>query len=216
MITLAPSLPPATVRRVVLTLPAIAPDLLLRLQKYRNPLAAPDAIREAAAAAAHQATRLVSPRAVIWRGGITALDAGGRITLAGPHEFRSRLLARVLSSSADAYVVVLTIGDALERRVDALFRQHCALEGLLLDTAGWAAIVLLTRRLRRRLRDDERRAGRSVTHRVGPGHGDWPLDEQAALLRVFGDVPLPVTVTESSLMLPRKSVSAVFGVVPAA
>jgi hypothetical protein len=205
----------AVVRRVALAPPAIPRDLLLRLQGYRNPAAAPEPVRDAASAAAHRAARLIAPRAVIRRVAVTARTTDA-VTLGDDHAFESRLLARVLGTSTDAYVVALTIGGALERHVDALFRKHEPLDGLMLDTAGWAAIVLLMRGLRRRLRDEERRAGRSVTHRVGPGYGDWPIEDQAALLDVFGDVPLPVTVTESSLLLPRKSVSAVLGVVPAA
>jgi hypothetical protein len=193
----------------------VSADLILRLQRYRDPAGAPEAIREAAAAAALEASRLVAPRAVVWRGPLTKVEPSGAITLADAHRFHSRLLARVLAAAVEAYVAVLTLGEALEARVDELFADHSPLEGLLLETAGWAEIMLLARRLRRRLLDDERPGGRAVTHRVGPGYGDWPLEEQAALLRVFGDVPLPVTLNAACCMLPRKSISAVFGVVPA-
>ena len=197
--------------RWLLDPPAVPADLVLRLQKYRDPARAPLAIRDAADAAAAEANRLTSPRAMIWRGPVTAVDAGGAVTLAGAHQFRSQLLARLLVASTEAYVVVLTLGDALEQLVDNLFDQRSALEALLLDTAGWAAIVLLARRLRRRLLEEERPA--RVTHRVAPGYGDWAVDDQRALLSVFGDVPLPVRVTDSAWMLPRKSISGVFGVV---
>jgi hypothetical protein len=208
--------PVAVVRRVALVPPIVPPDLVLRLQKFRDPARAPHEIRAAAAVAAREATRLTAPSAVLWRGPVTAVDPDGAVTLAGGDRFRSRLLARLLAPATDAYVVVLTLGDTLERQVDGLFAEQSALEALLLDTAAWAAIVLLARDLRRRLLDAERPAGRSVTHRVAPGYGDWPVDDQGALLRVFGDVALPVTLTESSLLLPRKSISAVFGIVPGA
>jgi hypothetical protein len=195
--------------------PAVPADLVLRLQRYRDPGRAPQPIREAAVAAVLEARGLVSPRAVVWRGPVTAVDPSGAVTLAGVHRFHSRLLARVLAASVDAYVTVLTLGEALEARVDGLFTDRCPLEGLLLETAGWAEILLLARCLRRRLRDEEQPAGGSVTHRVGPGYGDWPVEEQGALLGVFGDVPLPVTLNEAACMLPRKSISAVFGVLAA-
>jgi hypothetical protein len=193
--------------------PVVPPDLVLRLQKYRDPVRAPRAVRHAAETAAAEAAGLIAPTAVIWRGPVTAVGLDGAVTLDDVHHLRSRLLARVLTSSREAYVTVITLGAALERRVDELFAEQSALEALMLETAGWAAIMVLARRLRRRLRTLERRAGRSVTHRVAPGYGDWPVDEQRTLLRVFGDVPLPVHVTESAWMLPRKSISGIFGVV---
>ena len=203
----------AGVRHLQLEAPAVPADLVLRLQKYRDPARAPSALRESAEVAAAEASRLTSPRVAVWRGPVIAVDPGGAVTLAHAHHFHSRLLARLLASSTEAYVAVLTLGEALEERVDELFKDQSALEGLFLETAGWAAIVLLARRLRRQLMDEERAGGGSVTHRVAPGYGDWPVDDQSALLGVFGDAPLPVTVTESAWMLPRKSISAVFGVV---
>jgi hypothetical protein len=210
------ALPPAArVRRWSPPPPGVPADLVLRLQKYRDPARAPRAIREGAETAAAEAARLIVPRAVIWRGPVTSVHGDGAVTLADAHAFQSRLLARTLTASREAYVAVITLGPPLEQRVDELFAEQAALEALLLETAGWASIMVLARRLRRRLRTLERRAGRSVTHRVAPGYGDWPVDAQRELLRVFGDMPLPVRVTESAWMLPRKSISGVFGVIAA-
>jgi len=201
--------------RWVLARPAVPVDLILRLQKHRRPAEVHGPVRDAAEAMAAEAGRLIAPEAAVWRGPVTATAPDGDVVLDAVHRFRSRALARLLARAEAAYVVALTLGDALERRVDALFEERCLLEGLFLDTAGWAAIELLMRELRRRLLAEERPAGRVVTHRVAPGYQDWLVDEQAALLRVFGDTPIPVRVTEFSWMLPRKSVSAVFGVCPA-
>jgi hypothetical protein len=195
--------------------PVLSADLVLRLQKYRVPSRVPPAIRDAAEDAVREARRLIEPRVALWRGAVTVEGHDGHVTLDGVHAFSSRLLARVLGDSCEAYALVLTIGAALEERVDALFGAQAALEGFLLDTAGWAAVMRLGQAVRQRLLAEERSRGRSVTHRVAPGYGDWPLEEQSALLRVFGDARLPVTLTEYSLLLPRKSISGVLGVVPA-
>ncbi len=195
--------------------PAVQADLILRLQKYRDPASAPVPIREAAEAAAADAGRLVAPEAMCWRGPVTAVDEGGAVVLAGTHRFTSLALARLLAPATEAIVVVLTLGEALERRAAALFDEHLPLESVLLDTAGWGAIELLIREVRRRLVERERPAGRRVTHRLAPGYRDWPVEEQAALLGVFGETPLPVRVTEAAWLVPVKSISALFGVVPA-
>ena len=203
------------VQRWVFEPPAVPADLILRLQKHRQPARARPQVREAAEAMAAEAGRLTAPEAIVWRGPVTGAAPDGEVVLDGVHRFRSRALARLLAPADAAYVVALTLGDALERRVAVLFEERWLLEGLFLDTAGWVAIEILMREVRRRLSAQEQPAGRMVTHRLAPGFRDWLVDEQSALLRVFGDAPVPVRVTESAWMLPRKSVSALFGVCPA-
>jgi hypothetical protein len=196
--------------------PVVPADLILRLQKYRDLTRVPRAVRQIAEAVAVEASRLLAPEAVLWRGPVTEVDPTGAVTIADAHHFHSRDLARLLATAADAYVVVLTLGEGIEERASSMLQERLLVEGLLMDTAAWAAIELLIRDMRRFLIDQERPAGRSVTHRLGPGHRDWAVTEQAALLRVFGEIPLPVRVNESACMLPRKSVSGVYGVVPCA
>jgi hypothetical protein len=201
------------IARPSLDRPVVSADLLLRLQKYRDPGRAPAAVRRIAEAMAAEATSLAALEAVVWRGAVTAVDPVGHVTLDGRHRFRSRTLARLLGRSAEALVFIMTVGAAIEARAQAFLEEKLYVEAVLLDTAAWAAIELGKRGLRRRLLDAERARGRSLTARLGPGHSDWAVEEQPALLAVFGSAPLPVTVNASACMLPRKSVSGIFGVV---
>jgi hypothetical protein len=204
------------VRRLALPVPPIPADLVLRLQKYRDLARVPGAVRRASEAAAAEAGPLVEPAVVVWQGPVTGVDPGGPVTLDGEHTFHSRTLARLLAESTEALVFVLTIGPRLETRTQALLEAKLYVEAVLLDTAAWAAIELLRQALRRRLADDARARGLALTARLGPGHGDWPVEEQPRLLAVFGGAPLPVTVNEAACMLPRKSISGLFGLVPVA
>lgn len=198
--------------RPALGRPPVPPALVLRLQKYRDLGRVPSAIQRAAEAASAEATGLVDPQAVLWRGPVAWVEPTGLVTLGASHRFHSRTLARLLVASPEAVVFVMTIGPRIEERVGALLADKLYVEGLLLDTAAWAAIELLRRELRQRLLVEERTRGGALTARLGPGHGDWPVEEQPALLRVFGDTPLPVTVNEAACLWPRKSVSGLFGV----
>jgi len=72
---------PATILRPALP-PAVVPaELLLRLQKYRDLARVPPAIRQAAEEVAAEASRLIAPQAVLWRGPVTAVDPDGEVTL---------------------------------------------------------------------------------------------------------------------------------------
>ena len=53
--------------------------------------------------------------------------------------------------------------------------------------------------------------GTRVSHRLGPGHRDWPLTEQAALLSLFDEPEPPVRLSEHGVLIPFKSISGLFG-----
>ena len=211
----APSAAAGHVRRWTPEAPEVSASLILRLQRYRDLSQVPDAVRVAAEEIAREARRLATPEAAIWRGPVTSVAADGAVILGGDHRFHSRALARLLCGSREAYVVVLTVGAGIEERVREMLEAQCFLEGFLMDTAAWAALVVLARDLRRSLLAEERAASRGVTHRLAPGFLDWPVADQAGLLRVFGEAPLPVQVTEFAWLVPVKSISGVLGVVQA-
>jgi hypothetical protein len=200
---------------VILPAPRIPAELVLRLQKYRDLDRVPRLVRRITEAAAAEASRLVEPAVVRWRGPVTGADPAGVVTLDGDHAFHSRVLARLLARATEAVAFVLTIGPRLEARVQGLLEEKLYVEAVLLDTAAWAAIELLRQALKRSLTHEACEGGHALTTRLGPGHADWPVEEQPALLRLFGDARLPVTINESACMLPRKSVSGIFGLVPA-
>jgi hypothetical protein len=145
---------------------------------------------------------------------VTKVEPGGAVSLAGTHHFHGRTLARLLSRSAEALVFVLTIGTGVEDRAREMLAGNLLMEGVLMDTAGWAALEMVTRSLRLGLAAAERQHGRSLTPRTAPGYSDWGLEEQAALFQVFGEAALPVTLNEAACMFPRKSISGIFGIFP--
>ena len=209
------SVRPGVVRRLALDPPAVRVETILRLARYRDLARVPRAIREAAVKVAAEASRLAAPEVALWRGPVTSRDPAGAVTLADQHRFHSAVLARVLGPCPEAVVFVLTAGPAIEQRAQSMLADKLLLEAFLMDTAAWVAIEQLVRGVRQQLIAEERPAGGVVTHRLAPGYCDWPLEEQMELFAVFGEHPLPVTLNEAACMLPCKSVSGVFGIVPA-
>jgi hypothetical protein len=194
--------------------PRVDPDLVLRLQKYRRPDAAPPAVREVARRMAALAESLVEPAAWVWRGPVREAEPGGSVAIGAGLRFQSQALARALAGAAEAAIVVMTIGPGLEERAQALIGEEQLVEGLLLDTAGWAALDAMIKDVRGRLAAEARARGLRLTARLAPGFADWRLEEQGTLFSAFDGAPLVVTLTDAQVMLPRKSVSALFGLVP--
>jgi hypothetical protein len=192
----------------------VDPDLILRLQKYRRPDRVSPVVREAARRMASLAEALVEPRGWMRWVPVSAVGPQGQVRMAHDIEFCSPALARRLQDAVEAVLIALTIGPALEERAEQFVADQSPAEGLLLDTAGWVAIDAMLKDIRQRLGAEARVRGCRLTGRMAPGFIDWPLDQQRVLLSAFTVADLSIRLTETFVMLPRKSASAVYGLVP--
>lgn len=194
----------------------VDPDLILRLQKYKDLETVPQAVKTVARRMAELADTLVEPQGWMWRGRVDRVNASGHMQIGGTVDFESPTLARVLRSADEAAIVLLTIGSRLERRAHELIGEEQLVEGLLLDTAGWVAIDALLKETRRRLGASAKTSGRRLTSRIAPGFAGWGLEQQRALFSAFDGAALTVHLTEACVMIPRKSVTGVYGLIPVA
>jgi hypothetical protein len=148
---------------------------------------------------------LLRPRALfrdafIGRREEEAVEIGGRL-------FHSRVLARNLEGTNLVFPFVLTVGGDLEKEASAqgdLLRQYY-LETIA-DLALNAAAASLDGHLRNIF-------GLKKLGLMDPGSiEDWPLAEQVPLFSLLGDAEarLGVRLTDSLLMVPRKSISGIF------
>ena len=111
--------------------------------------------------------------------------------------------------AAHAALLVCTLGttfDALARQVQA--RDFA--DALLLDGFGGAYVEAGCNAAEREIA--AKLPGKYLTDRFSPGYGDLPLDVQSPLLALTDATRrLGVTLSESNLMNPLKSVTAVIG-----
>ena len=186
---------------------AIDPWTVLRLARYRRRDEAPAAVWDATRAMAARAGELVEPAARL-RLLRVAAHAPTRVTLTRGPSFSGHAVARHLAGARRTVAFLLTLGPALEAEVIALGERQELLEAYLLDLAGWAGIEAAVRALRRDLIAALPRA--RVSHRLGPGHRDWPLTEQRDLTLLFEGDDAPVRLSEHGVLIPFKSISGLF------
>ncbi len=120
-------------------------------------------------------------------------------------------LAKHLVGCRSAYLACGTLGagfDAFQRRVSAT----SGADALIVQAIGAALIEKLMddveAEIRRELQPNE-----TLVSRYSPGYGDFPLTAQRELLLLL-DAPrkVGVSLTDTLLMVPSKSVSAIIGV----
>jgi len=121
--------------------------------------------------------------------------------------FKSKVLRKHLDKVERVFPYVVTIGKGVE---DLEKASGDALEKYYLDLIGNAAVVKARDHLKIRLAD---RYGLEGLSYLGPGQlKDWPLEEQKPLFSLLGDVEraVGVTLSDSLLMIPRKSLSGIY------
>ena len=114
-----------------------------------------------------------------------------------------------LSGCGAAVLMAVTLGG----EIDALLRRTqvtSMADAVLLDACASAAVENVCDNLCADLQREL--APLHLTDRFSPGYGDLPLTQQAELFRVL-DVTrrIGVTLTDSGLMLPQKTVTAILG-----
>jgi len=102
---------------------------------------------------------------------------------------------------------VCTIGPAIEERVTSLSKDGEMLGAVVLDAIGSAAAEATARYANDRIDEAAAAEGLRTSCRASPGYGDWDVKEQKALFALVPAGRIGVTLTESSMMIPRKSVS---------
>lgn len=129
-----------------------------------------------------------------------------------PFVIESVQVARLLKESDPVVLFMVTIGPALEHEVESLISKGEITRGVILDAIGSEMAESCANQLHWDILD--KTAGESgfrVTARFSPGYGDWPVTIQREIARTCGGSTIGIVVTESSMMIPRKSVSAVLG-----
>jgi hypothetical protein len=121
--------------------------------------------------------------------------------------FKSKVLRKHLDKVERVFPYVVTIGKGVE---DLEKASGDALEKYYFDWIGNAAVVKARDHLKSRL---AKRYGLEGLSYLGPGQlKDWPLEEQKPLFSLLGNVEgaVGVTLSDSLLMLPRKSLSGIY------
>jgi hypothetical protein len=152
-----------------------------------------------------EALALASPRAAYQ---VSYIDAKqDEAVVIGGRRFQSRVLRKNLDPVSRVFPAVVTLGGSLEEKAD---RTEDMLDKYYLDAIGNIALAEARAHLIGHLCA---RFGLEKLSWMSPGSlPDWPIGEQQPLFGLLDGVEAAVGVrlTDSMLMLPRKTVSGIF------
>lgn len=125
-----------------------------------------------------------------------------------------KIIAFQLLNAEKAVLFTCTIGDAMEKLAAEYFHKGDPVMGHFTDTVASAAVEQVAGILHDHIASTVADSGLGITNRFSPGYCGWPVTEQHALFSFFPERFCGITVTDSALMLPKKSVSGIIGVGP--
>lgn len=116
-----------------------------------------------------------------------------------------------LSHSVQIVVMALTIGAELEMQVSKYFSSGEYTAGLLLDAAGTTAVEIAADQICEFIKNQAAQQGYLTLPRFSPGYGQWDITIQPVILQLANAEQINLVATESCMLVPRKSITAVIG-----
>lgn len=138
--------------------------------------------------------------------------AGFKVRLGGHLVFASKIISYVLSGCRWAAVYVATAGDGFDEEVTRLSQQGDVVNATILDIVGTEVISQVITQVRSVARGIALRRHCQATIQFPPGYCDWDIRQQEVVFQLVDAASVGVRLTESCMMVPRKSVSGVIGI----
>lgn len=125
-----------------------------------------------------------------------------------------KIVSGQLKKSEKAVLFMNTIGSSLENRTKELIVNGDSTYGFIVDTTASIIAESVTNRLHDHIENEMQKHGWNITNRYSPGYCNWSVAEQQKLFSKFPKDFCGITLTDTSMMIPKKSVSGIIGVGP--
>jgi len=121
-------------------------------------------------------------------------------------------VARFFKHMTEAALFVCSAGKEVSERAEQLSQQGELVEGYLLDVLGSVMVEKAMDKVQGFLQDEMKKEDLRISNRYSPGYCDWDVKEQQQLFAFFPDNFCQVTLSDSSLMTPVKTVSGMIAI----
>lgn len=121
-------------------------------------------------------------------------------------------IAGHLQRAEKCAVIAVTLGLEADKRI-SFYSKTDLTKGLIFDACATAAVESLCDTVQEKIEAEAKSMGFETTSRYSPGYGDFSIGIQKELTKVLRTYErLGLSVNESSIMIPRKSVTAFIGI----
>ena len=117
-----------------------------------------------------------------------------------------------IRKSESVALFLCTAGEEIGHLSRKLLADKDFLKGYIYDIAGSEIVEAAADIMQERLRLEAGGYNMNITNRFSPGYCGWNVSEQHSLFRLIPDNFCGISLTESALMIPIKSISGVIGI----
>ena len=115
-------------------------------------------------------------------------------------------------NSEQVALLVSTAGEFISERSGQLMKEGLLLEGYVVDVIGSVICEKVAIKTWERVKEVSSLKNKKVTNRYYPGYCNWNIEEQHSLFSLLPKDFCNIHLTESALMIPTKSISAIVGI----
>jgi hypothetical protein len=135
----------------------------------------------------------------------------GSIYAGGKTFYVGKTVCKELRNSDQLLFFVCTAGKLISQKSAELLKGEDPAKGYIFDQVGTFITEAAGDRMQQLIME-ELPAGKKITNRYSPGYCNWNVSDQHLLFSLFPHAPCGVTLTDSALMNPVKSISGVIGI----
>lgn len=134
-----------------------------------------------------------------------------RIILNEKDYLLGKYIVKSLQKAEYIVLAIITLGERVDKRISDYFSCGDYTKGLILDTIAGVVLENLTINFWNGLKENAQKYGKGITEIFYPG-SKWDIKNQAVIFKVVNASRIGVSINESFMMTPEKTVSFVCGI----
>ena len=156
---------------------------------------------------------LFEPKGIYSKVMIKNISSEGRINLENGLCLEiNNSMVNLLKGTSYLVFGLSTIGNNLEEKVAELFAKNEYPKAIALDAVGTVASKYLSNYIQSLICQEAKEQNFQTTKYFSPGSGDWNISQQKKIFQIIPADKIGVKLTESYMMVPKKSLSWVIGI----
>ena len=190
----------------------IPKDEVLRYLGYRSQLI-DEKLDELIDLTIEESKTLIAPRFITSRCKVSLVENGVKL-LGTSVILTGNDIKEHLKDSKECVLMGVTIGGNIEKRIN-LYGKTNLTKSLILDSCATTAVEEICDKVEDYIKSEVIGNGEFITFRYSPGYGDLSLDVQKDIINILkSEKTIGLTVSTHNLLMPRKSVTAIIGLIP--
>lgn len=185
---------------------------VLRYLGYRNQILSPD-MENLIDITIDEAYNIIKPRYVYRYFEILSKDSSYLGLKDTNVSIKGKDISAHLSGSKECYIMAVTLGIEIDKKIR--YYEHSSItKAMILDACATTAVESACDIVCSIIKNDLKKGGFTITRRYSPGYGDFDINIQREILNIVdAEKLIGLTATRNNILIPRKSVTAVVGVI---